>query len=344
MATGHYTKARTEKLKEELKELEGMQEGREPAVEVGEEPTQSTEGNNEGSPSENPDVTAGQKEAKEDLTKNNGEAKEELQDLEYWKKRALEAEGRFNKSKPVYDRNIKELKDENLALQRDRVNQLKTINNLQQKLSVKQTNSIDSVFDKETTDILGEKTSSAIKETLKKQQETINQLTDQLRNQEVRTEEGKVETAAANEYNSFIGELTELVPDQAAMNADKAFVKWLSEPNARGKIRMDLLRSAERSRDAERVAQFFLDYKSETNKANASKDTIAARTGPSNQATDNTVSDNKPGEAREFKESEVDAFYKDVTKGVYKGRHDERLKLESEIEQAYIQGKIKIGI
>lgn len=336
MATGYWRTARTEKLKNEIDELTGVQEGQpEPSVKLDEEPTQSPEAANEGSPKEVTDGTAGQ--TGEDLTKDS--EKNEVKDLEYWKKRALEAEGRFNTAKPKYDSNIKKLKDENIQLQQSRVELLKKVNDLNQKLASVRKNPIDEAFNKETVDVLGENTSEAIKKMLKQQQETIDNLTKQVEDNKVSKEAEAVDNARKSEYNGFLSELTELVPDQAQMNADEGFIEWLHKPNARGKIRFDLLRAAEQVRDAERVAEFFIAYKNEK-KAGKPKDTIAARTGPSSQRSAGDIGEGK-GSERIFTTAEVDSFYSDIQKGVYKGRYDERVKMEKAIEQAYLDGRIR---
>lgn len=327
--SGTFKELRVQKLKEETAELEkAWQEG-------SNDPTQSPKANDEGSLSKEAEGIAGQEEA----TRSNNEPQTETKDLAYWRKEAGDYKQRFSVSKAKYDDNIRKLKDENLLLQQDRVELKKELNQLRQSVAANTPSKIDQAFNKETEDVLGSNTADAIKQTLKDQQALIDSLKSDLANAQLEKESKNIQDQRVSEYNSFLGDLIKLVPDYEAMNADEKFLDWLDAPNSIGKIRFDLLRKAEASRDVERVAQFFMDYKAQ--KSTKTQDSINKRMVPEGKGSED-IPDSDPNK-KLWKKSEIDEFYRQVTKGEWKGRYKERKLKEDEIDQAYLSGRIVEG-
>ena len=137
-------------------------------------------------------------------------------------------------------------------------------------------------------------------------------------------------------YNKFLDSLKGLVPDYAKLNADSKFLSWIKQPDEySGLPRVSLLRKAEANRDSYRVADFFKSFK----KANAPS--IEKHITPIGSGGSQPVSKGKDQPV--FKKSEIDKFYNDIMKGLYKGKHDEMMAIERSIEQAVAQGRISNG-
>lgn len=314
-------------LDKEIEELtKAAQEGSE--VEV-KEPTQSSEETNEGSLSEESKETAEQ--PKEEKT----EVKEDT--LEYWKDRALVAEQRYNVSKPKYDSNIRKLKQENIGLQQSRIALQKELNETKQAIASKEVDKLDAMFDKQTVDVLGEKTAETIKQSIRETNDRVTAQEAAAKAAKLAADEAKVADSITGEYNIFLDELTKIVPDQSELNSDKGFLDWLDKPDElTGRIRFSLLSGAERVMDAGRVAQFFLDYKKSLVKPEP-KDSVNKRIAPSK---DGATSVQDIGDNGKVSIAFINNFEKEVRQGLYKGRHAEKVAIENQIDQAYITGNL----
>lgn len=321
------TERKTETLNQldkEIEELEAM------AVE-GEKPTQSPDDTKRES---SPEVTDGTAEEQANLKPN-----EPVQDLEFWKNRALTAEKRFNVSKPKYDSNIFKLKQDNMVLKKVRVELLQQLNIARQNAKAVQKDPVDSLFNEETVDVLGKETANAIKKSIKDTNARINDQEARIEAKRIRDEKNMFEVEKKSEYSSFLSRLERIVPDQRSTNSDPRFVEYLKEPDEMtGEIRMDLLRNAEDSRDVGRVAQFFLDYKNSVGAPkNTPRDSINKHIAPTKGAGADSVTDNKP---LGFTTADVDRIYNDVAKGKYRGRESEKIAILAQIDQAYLAGQI----
>lgn len=299
-----------------------------------EDPTQSSEGESEGSPKEELNETTGQEE--EDSPIETDKIEDEPQDLEYWKNRATVAENRFNVSKPKYDSNIYQLKQENLQLQEDRVSLKKELNDLRQK-SKSPSGSMDKLFTQETIDVLGEETVNAIKNAITETNTKVDQQEQKFIQDQLKSEEIRIQGENARQYQVFIEKLTEIVPNQTAINSNPKFLEYLNEPNAVGVPRINLLRVAEKAKDVERVASFFQEFE-KTQVKPKSKDSIMNRVAPGSTSSSETNSSVVP---TNITTAFVDTFYKDVVKGKYKGRYTEQTKIEKLIDKAYMENRIK---
>lgn len=325
MSSNLTTAARVDNLDKEIEELVKAAKDQEGS----EEPTQSSEVNNEGSPSESTNETAEQPKVKEDT---------EVDTLVYWKDRALKAEQRYNVSKPKYDSNIFKLKQENIELQKSRVELSKALNKLRQATSSESTSDkFDKLFDKQTIDVLGQKTVDSIKEAIKSTNDRVDKQEQDRTQDQIKATEKDIADRVVADYNVFLTELTRMVPDQEVINSDPEFIKYLQGTDEfSGKVRMNLLKKAEAEREASWVAKLFLDYK-KTKQVKEPTDSINKRIAPSKDGstTVHDITDNG-----KVTMAFVDKFYNDVTKGVYKGRYNEQMEIEKQIDQAYLSGNL----
>jgi len=292
-----------------------------------ETPTQSAEGNNLESSNVNPDVTAGQ--GQESLNQ------EAVKDLGYWKDRCMVSEQRFNVSKPKYDSNIYNLKQELIKLQSQVVELSRSNNQLQQTLAKAQASSTEDMFDQETVDVLGENVAGKMRKTFEETQARVDAQEQKARDKEIEDNERKLQNDVKKVYEEFIGDLNRLVPDQGAMNKDPNFIQYLKGVDeTTGNIRMNLLRRAERARDAGSVAAFFKQYKAQS----APADSVNKRIAPSNNGSDAVENIGvNPGQMTMV---EVRQFYADVSDGKFEGRRSEQLATEAKIDKAFLSNNI----
>jgi hypothetical protein len=159
-----------------------------------------------------------------------------------------------------------------------------------------------------------------------------------------------------NERDKFYAKLDSSVTNWRTVNKDERFLDWLAENDAyAGEPRRALLTRAFQANDADRVSRFFLGFLNETaavQKATAKSEnprpsgkgkvdlqSLAAPGDSSSGSADNTGK----GSGRMWKESDIGAFYDAVRKGKYKGRDDEYKRLENQIHNAMLEGKILLG-
>jgi hypothetical protein len=186
------------------------------------------------------------------------------------------------------------------------------------------------------------------------------QLRDQLNNvaqaqghtQETLTQQ---QAAAALDRDPDIG------PHWRRINSDDGFIAWLNQPDPfSGHLRMNLLRDAYAQGDVYRTGQFFRSYL--TGHTAPSGGVIRSQTGAngtyrngSDHATAgnvnlaslvapgrSTVSGNSGAspEKRNWTNQEIGAFYRDVNRGMYRGRDAEKLNIETDIIAAAREGRV----
>ena len=142
---------------------------------------------------------------------------------------------------------------------------------------------------------------------------------------------------------SFLNELVSYVPDAIRINRRPDFQQWLLDiDKLSGTTRQTLLENAERNHDVVRVAAFFQQWMAETGHAsNGYQETVGElerqiapgqSRGFSPQFQQQTV--------RSFSRKDIKEFYNDISKGRYKGRDEERAKIEKEIHAAIKEGRV----
>jgi hypothetical protein len=130
----------------------------------------------------------------------------------------------------------------------------------------------------------------------------------------------------------FWQELADLYPEWRTVDADPKFHAFLEQEDVvTGLTRQQLLNAARQDRSAKRVAAIFNTFK-ENRDRNKPKENIS----PSSYSSRG----NNDGK-KVFTLSEINQFYRDVVRGRYAGREDEAKKIETEINQANIEGRIK---
>ena len=170
----------------------------------------------------------------------------------------------------------------------------------------------------------------------------LNGIVDQLSGQVVpRIDQIQQQQHQSAEQN-FWSSLSAQVPDWRDINDNQDFQTWLLEVDPlTGMTRQSYLDDAQQKLDASRVATFFTAWR------NASGNTAQ----PKQSATSELEKQVSPGRSRStsapqgedkpnFTQADIAKFYKDVSMGRYKGREDERGRIERDIFAAQAEGRI----
>ena len=140
------------------------------------------------------------------------------------------------------------------------------------------------------------------------------------------------------EYNLFIADLGRLVPEYGALNIDPNFHKFMDglDPST-GDTKLKSFLLAEKYKDAERVADFFNEFKASVQPPKSKKEMLEDKVTPdSSSASSTPSSNNKDTISIEF----VDKFFADCNKGKYRKSPKEAEEIEARITKAYLEGKI----
>ena len=134
------------------------------------------------------------------------------------------------------------------------------------------------------------------------------------------------------------------VPNWNEINSNPDFQSWLLEVDPlTGISRQTYLEDAQRKQDPGRVANFFNAFakvsgvdnsardKSATQSAELQKQ-VAPKRGRAGQPVNN--------DAKTYSPKDIEKFFTDVRKGKYKGREDERARMERDIFAAQQEGRI----
>jgi hypothetical protein len=164
---------------------------------------------------------------------------------------------------------------------------------------------------------------------------------------------GSVEAdRSANGRSQLLIELANAVPDWQEVNQSVDFLGWLEQPDAfSGRARHDLLLEAYEANDTPRVIAFFKSFKRD--KAVVSETPPPAAPAEPTVRLDSLVA---PGKApstttqppsdtdsnqRVWAQSEIQQFYRDVQRGVYRGKEAETARIESAIVKAGREGRVR---
>lgn len=135
---------------------------------------------------------------------------------------------------------------------------------------------------------------------------------------------------------AFYGALDQAVPDWRQINADERWLAWLGEVDeVYGAPRQLALETAHQRSDAKRVIAIFNQFKA----AQAARPKLESQQTPSSTGQQAPVAQAAPAK-RMVSQKLVKQFYDDLAKGRYRGREEESLRLQAEIDMAAAEGRI----
>ena len=147
----------------------------------------------------------------------------------------------------------------------------------------------------------------------------------------------------ANAEQGFWAELSSAVPNFRDINADPNFLAWLGEADPMtGITRQTYLDDAQRRLDARRVASIFHSWSAKTGGGNQS---IAPSQLEQQIAPGRSRGSGVPaatGSGTTYSPDGIRKFYDDVRTGKYKGREQERSRIERDIFAAQREGRIRM--
>lgn len=148
---------------------------------------------------------------------------------------------------------------------------------------------------------------------------------------------GTTTQLAVTAEQSFFDKLSKDVPNWAQINTDKGFLAWLAESDpVYGVPRQQALANAQNRLDVGRVAAVFNAYTGAP-KVAVKSDPLDQMVSPKGAATTAPAEASKPV----FTQAQVTKFYDDVNRGRYRGNDAEVVRIESLINAALSEGRIR---
>jgi hypothetical protein len=149
---------------------------------------------------------------------------------------------------------------------------------------------------------------------------------------------------AHNTEQTFWADLSSKVPQWNDINNDADFQSWLLEIDPlTGISRQVYLEDAQQNLDAPRVANFFNSWPgansvpvAQTNRK-ASSDQLEKQVAP---GRGRSASSAVPSEGQTYSPADIEQFFTSVRKGKYRGREEERGRIERDIFAAQREGRI----
>lgn len=151
----------------------------------------------------------------------------------------------------------------------------------------------------------------------------------------------------------FWSELARAVPNWREVNDNPDFQSWLLEADPlTGITRQTYLEDAQRSLEAHRVANFFRTWLEKSGQAPVAQSSGTSRsTAQSKSELERQVA---PGKAKStgnpqsskgttYTPDDITKFFREVREGKYKGREDERNRIERDIFAAQREGRIQLN-
>ena len=143
---------------------------------------------------------------------------------------------------------------------------------------------------------------------------------------------------------TYFSDLARLVPDYEEINVDQRFLDWLSEVDVlSGHQRQEYLNNAFNTFDVARTATLFNAFKELTGSTQKPQPKqppkeLARQVAPgtSKSSAQTIVNTNE----KIWSMSEIEGFYRDVARGVFKGNDAEQARIEAEIDLAVQQGRL----
>ena len=147
---------------------------------------------------------------------------------------------------------------------------------------------------------------------------------------------------------TFWSTIASEVPNWSDINNDPDFQSWLLAVDPlTGINRQTYLEDAQKQLDANRVVSFFRTWEGETGKTNTAQvDRTAQQSQLQKQVAPGRSRNNgvkASGQNRTYTPNDIQEFYSDVRKGKYKGRDDERGRIERDIFAAQQEGRINVA-
>ena len=147
----------------------------------------------------------------------------------------------------------------------------------------------------------------------------------------------------------FWSDLNTYVPNWQDVNSAEGFQNWLLDVDPlTGNTRQSFLEAAQQSLDAYRVSAFFRTWLESSGQATGAQNTPTppAQSELERQVTpgrSRSVSAPQGNQSKNYSPTDIKKFYDDVRTGKYKGREQERSRIERDIFTAQREGRIAVN-
>ena len=172
----------------------------------------------------------------------------------------------------------------------------------------------------------------------------LEQMIRQMQTSVIPRVEQVVHKQAVSSEQQFWSELTAAVPNWKDINADQNFLNWLMEVDPlTGMSRQTYLEDAQRNLDTRRVASFFSTWQGNVGHSVAQSPRDAAASELDRQvAPGRSRGGGAPSkdQAKAYSPKDIQKFFDDVRKGVYRGKEAERDRIERDIFSAQRESRI----
>ena len=173
-------------------------------------------------------------------------------------------------------------------------------------------------------------------------------------NQQLKAQLGDVSNVVIESArDKLLNTLDKEVPNWKDINVDENFLQWLEHRDAfSGQRRLDMLHQAFEANDAQRVVAFFEGFIKEHTALKTPQEAPSSGVQPKVDM-DSLVAPGKPksGEGqtsgstqpdeRVWTQADISAFYRDVRRGVYRGRESEKRAVEHQIIKAVNENRVR---
>ena len=186
----------------------------------------------------------------------------------------------------------------------------------------------------------------AAKEEFARESARVNKLEQELRQLKMnvvpQVQQVQMEQKTSSE-NAFWNTLNQEVPNWNEINSNPDFQSWLLEIDSlTGVSRQTYLEDAQKKLDAGRVVNFFKTWGQANGKVDDARENRKAQTQLAKQVSPGRGRAGQPvsGEGRSYSPTDIKKFFEDVKFGKYRGREDERKRMERDIFVAQREGRI----
>ena len=150
---------------------------------------------------------------------------------------------------------------------------------------------------------------------------------------------GTTQQVAVTAEQAFFDRLAKLVPDWEAINANEAFLAWLSEVDPMlGQQRQSALDAAQQTLNADRAAAVFKTFAATLPTQTKSPSPVAKQVSPKGSAASPAPQQNAP---KVWTQQEVVDFYTAKRQGDFRGREADAQAVEAAINLAMAEGRIR---
>lgn len=177
----------------------------------------------------------------------------------------------------------------------------------------------------------------------------LEKMISQLQSNVVPQIQAVAQKQAVSAEQQFWADLSAAVPNWRDVNDSQEFQSWLLEVDPLTNIsRQTYLEDAQRGLDARRVGNFFRAWLDKTGQATVAQNTgrVSATSELEKQVTPGRSKNSgspSTSKARVYTPADIQKFFADVRQGKYKGREQERDRLERDIFAAQRENRIQLN-